>query len=102
MDLALIMSRIRPGENVAPDLSSYDKMVQTWRGAGQPPTLTQVQNEAKVDEDKEYLEEREEALKEITLEDKIDAIWKKLKNDSVKFNEIEAEIVKAEQDFPKP
>lgn len=102
MDLALIMSRIRPGENVASDLSSYEKMVASWRGAGQPPSMTQILNEAKKDDDVKYIEDRKKALKAITLEDKVLALWAKAKGDDKLFDDIEAAIVKAEQDFPKP
>jgi len=43
MNLALTMAVLRPGENVSPDMSSYESMVAHWRGTGNPPTLQQCE-----------------------------------------------------------
>lgn len=49
MDLKRVMARLRPGENCASDLSSYEALVASWRReggdavTGDPPTLADCQ-----------------------------------------------------------
>lgn len=47
-------------------------------------------------------EKREEQIrKEVSPEDKINALWLKAKGDNTEFDRIDLIITKAEQDFPK-
>ena len=48
MDLHLVMNELRPGENVAPDLSTWEAMNAKWRGSGSCPSKAACQ--AKWDE----------------------------------------------------
>jgi len=39
VNLVIALNKLRPGENVSPDMSDYDAMVTNWRGSGQPPSF---------------------------------------------------------------
>jgi len=42
-DLSMCMAILRPGENVSPDMSSYQAMADHWRGSGDCPALAEVE-----------------------------------------------------------
>jgi|GEM_PF-3992280 len=87
MDLALVMNELRPGENVAPDLSSYEAMAAKWRGSGDCPTKAecvakwnQIKDAvASKDNDRSR---REEYLKRGLLLDLPMALYEKIQNNN--------------------
>lgn len=109
MDLAIVMSRLRPGENVSPDLSDYNTMVIHWRGSGSPPTLAEVQADWDLIKtevsDKAYEELLEQKMieKDVTAEAMLNALWEKsIKGDSTTADALEVVRAKVITDNPKP
>ncbi len=108
MELSRIMAVLNPGENVAPDLSSYDAMVAKWRGTGAAPTRQVVEGkwaEIKAAQDAvAYKVQREEAYVEqgATVEALVYALWEMIvENDFTAANEIQAKRVAIKAQFPK-
>lgn len=94
MDLSLVMEKLRPGENVSPDMSSYEAMAAKWRGTGSVPSKAEC--EAKWAEILSTKTEDEKIAEElfkqsISLEDRIVALEKKI----MENNSIEADAIQA-------
>lgn len=107
MDLTLVMNLLRPNENVSPDLSSYEVMVENWRGAGSPPSLKEVEEKwaeiKKIVEDEVVDVKRESeypTIKELTV-----ALWEltvlKTPESQAKVDALQAEREKVQTDNPK-
>lgn len=99
MDLILVMDQLRPGENVSPDLSSYNAMIANWRGSGTPPTLQEV-NAKWVQIEPDILKGQEDVVVEKELvvagadqKAMVDALWEKIMNaDSTKADALKVII----------
>lgn len=108
MELSRVMDKLKPGENVAPDLSSYDAMVAKYRGSPPIPTQKEINDKwaeiAANDALVAYKTLQKEAIAQakVTTEDKLNALWQLAKGDSTEFDRINAIVEKAETDFPKP
>lgn len=109
MDLALVMSRLRPGENVSPDLSTYNEMVIHWRGQGVPPSLAEVEADwnlvkTEVDEINYQIMISKKLLEAgVTSDAKIEALWEKtVKNSPEAADALLVAEEKVMTDFPKP
>jgi len=109
MELIRIMSALMPGQNVSPDLSTYDAMIAHWRGNGVPPTLAEVNAkgaELQAEDDKiQYLKDRkaDQEAQSITLESKMAALWSKIMDgDSSAADALKIELDKIKVKFPKP
>lgn len=93
MDLALVMEQLRPGENVSPDMSSYEAMAANWRGSGAIPSKAECEAKwaeillAKTDDEKI----KEELFEQnVSLEDRVIALEKKImENDSTEADAIQ-------------
>lgn len=72
-DLYLVMEKLLPNENVSPDMSSYQAMVDNWRGSVPPPTQKEVDDKWAEIEPKLVKDELADSL-----EAKVQAMWDKL------------------------
>lgn len=91
------MEVLRPKENVAPDMSSYDAMVASWRGSGNPPSLQDVLTvQAQIDVEQAAIkytpiEVPPELTSNISTEAMVEALWKFLiEGDPVEKDKIQA------------
>lgn len=106
MDLIQVMARLRPNENVAPDLSTYAKMIAKWRGTGAPPSLklcedtwTQILSEIPIE-----AKVQEEVVKNgITQERMVEAMWRSIAyKDNTLLDELKQIITDAEVKLGAP
>lgn len=109
MNLTRVMIELRPSENVAPDLSSYDAMVAKWRGSGVPPTRDEVRAKwdeiAAADAAVAYIPKQEKArlARGASDSEMIQALWDQVvNNDPAGVDKIKVILAKIKTDFPKP
>lgn len=108
MDLRRTVESMYPGKNVAPDFSSYQAMIASWRIGLPPPPMDEIEVEwakiQKADAEVAYIEERQKQIEKdgALLTDMVKALWDKANADEALFDKLNPIIQKANNDFPAP
>lgn len=85
MDLPLVLEKLGIVENVAPDMSSYEAMVDTWRGKTPPPTMQECEDtwaliQPEVQASMDAVVEKKELMDNgVNDSTKLDAVWQFLR-----------------------
>lgn len=107
MDLRIVVEDMFPGENVAPDFSSFDIMTVKWRGSSPAPSFQEIeahwvemQKEASIIEQQQQDRMNEEGVSDKA---KLDALWEKFQeNKPEAADALQAKIDAIKVEIPDP